>query len=280
MTLRKTAAGLGFAVAATILFTVLTILFIPNRVIFDALNRALAPQGLTLSAGNFGKAFPLGIRGRDWTISSPRGKLLTLEHASIGLRLAPLLAAKIVFALEAGAGSGRIEATASPASGGSFTLDVKDLSLEQVPFFSTVAGARAAGIVDCQARISGARGKETGSIKLAARGVDLKGVRIGETPLPDATYQTVQGMFTVSGGKATIESFTLQGSGLFVRLKGDILPGASVPASPLNLTLELMPNPDFLEKQKLIFLLMTKYLDTPGHYQIPIRGALGKPVME
>jgi len=280
MTLRKTAAGLGYAFAATLLFTVLTILFIPNRVIFDALNRALAPHGLIMSASKFGKAFPIGISGRDWTISSPGGKLLTLENASLRLRLAPLLAAKIVVALEAGAGSGSIQATASPSAGGSFTLEVKGLSLEQVPFFSTVAGARAAGIVDCQARISGPKGKETGFIKLAAQGVDLKGVKIGETPLPDATYQTVQGMFTVNGGKATIESFTLQGSGLFVRLKGDILPAGSIPASPLNLTLELMPNPDFLEKQKFIFLLMTKYLDTPGHYQIPIKGVLGKPLME
>lgn len=280
MTARKAAAWLGYTVAAALLFTVLTILFIPNRVIFDALNSALAPHGLTLSAGRFGKAFPLGISGRDWTISSPKGKLLTLEQASIRLRLAPLLAAKIVVALEAASGSGSIEATASTSSGGSYSLAVKGLSLEQVPFFTTVAGTRAAGIVNCQARIDGARGKETGFIKLSAQGVDLKGAKIGETPLPDATYQTVQGMFTVTGGRATIESFTLQGAGLFVRLKGDILPAGSVQASPLNLTLELMPNPDFLEKQKFIFLLMTKYQDTPGHYQIPIKGVLGKPVME
>jgi type II secretion system protein N len=87
-------------------------------------------------------------------------------------------------------------------------------------------------------------------------------------------------MIALNGGDATIESFTLQGDGLYVRLKGNIRPGPSLAAAPLEITMELMPKPDFLEKQKFVFLLLAKYLDTPGHYRIPVRGSLGKPVME
>jgi hypothetical protein len=41
-----------------------------------------------------------------------------------------------------------------------------------------------------------------------------------------------------------------------------------------------MPKPEFLEGQKFVFLLLTKYLTTPGHYQIPVRGTLAKPVIQ
>jgi len=280
MTMGKIAARIGYAVAALLLFVSLTILFIPNRAILDAVNHGLAVHGLTFSATEFDKAFPLGVSGRGWTLSSTKGKLLSLESASLKLRLLPLLAAKLVFSLEARSGSGSIKATASSSANGTLHLEIKGLNLEQVPFFASVTGSDVAGIINCQTEISGAKGKGNGFIKLDAQGVELRGVKIGETPLPDATYQTVQAMIRVSGGTASIESFTLQGSGLYARLRGNILPGAGLPAAPLNMTLELMPKPDFLDKQKFIFLLLAKYLDTPGHYQVPIKGTLGRPVME
>lgn len=280
MTIRTIAARVGAAVAALLLFVTLTVLFIPNRVILDAINRGLAGHGLSLSAATFGKAFPLGIAGRGWTLSSGKGKLLTLENVTLRLRLVPLLTGRVAFSFDARSGSGRIAATASSTGKGSLRLTVSGLNLEQVPFFATVTGTQAAGIVSGQAELGGLRGNVAGFIKLDAQGVELRGVRIGETPLPDATYQAVQGMIRISGGTGTIESFTLQGTSLYVRLSGTVLPGASLQAAPLNMTLELMPKPDFLDKQKFIFLLLAKYQDTPGHYRIPIRGPLGKPAME
>jgi type II secretion system protein N len=50
--------------------------------------------------------------------------------------------------------------------------------------------------------------------------------------------------------------------------------------APLNLTLELMPKPAFLERQKFVFLLLAKYLISPGNYRIPINGTLARPAIE
>ncbi len=280
MTAAKTARYVAGAVAALLLFILLTIAFIPRQAILDALNRGLAEQGLSLSAISFGKALPLGLRGTGWSLSSTRGPLLTLDRASVRLQLVPLLRGIIAVTIEGATGSGRISATATSAASGTLRMDIQGLSLEQIPFFTTVAGVRAAGIVNCQAEVSGLRGRGSGFVKLDARGVDLRGIKLGETPLPDAAYQTVQGMLRIRGGTGSVESFTLQGEGLYVRLKGDIVPGSSLPDSPLALTMELMPKPDFLERQKFVFLLLAKYLDTPGHYQIPLKGTLGKPLME
>lgn len=280
MTMKKIGRAFGYAMTALLLFLFLTILFIPGQAVMDLINRGLSEQGLTLSARKFGKAFPLGVSGAGWTLSSPRGELLRLDKASVRLMLFPLFSGKLSCAINAIAGSGRISAIATTAANGSLRLEIRGLNLEQIPFFATVTGVRAAGVVNCRAELSSLRGKGSGYIKLEARGVDLAGIRLGETPLPDATYSAVQGMLRVSNGTAAIESFTLQGDGLYVRLKGNIPPGSSLTAAPLDLTLELMPKPEFLEKQKFIFLLLAKYLDTPGHYRIPVKGTLGKPLME
>jgi hypothetical protein len=57
-------------------------------------------------------------------------------------------------------------------------------------------------------------------------------------------------------------------------LSGEVPLSAS---APLELILELMPKAEFLERQKFVFLLLLNYLDSPGHYRIPVRGTLAKP---
>jgi hypothetical protein len=71
----------------------------------------------------------------------------------------------------------------------------------------------------------------------------------------------------------------LQGDGIYMRLSGDLPDGAKGAASPLNLTLEIMPKPVFMDKQKMVFLLLAKFAASPGVYKVPIRGTLLKPVI-
>lgn len=280
MKLGRLGQRIGFVFAAALLFIVLTVAFIPDRVILETINSGLAGQGLKLSAAAFRKTVPLGLKGTGWEISSAKGKLVTFERASVGLQLLPLFTGTVLVKAEGTVGAGSLKLTTELSGPGLLKLEIKNLRLEQVPFFTTVAGTRAAGIFGGQAEIRGLKGKADGQVKLEALGVDLRGVKVGETPLPDASYRTVQGLLRISGGVARLESFTLQGDGLYVRLKGQIPQVRPLSVAPLDLTLELMPKPDFLEKQKFIFLLLTKYLDTPGHYQLPIKGTLGKPLLE
>jgi len=52
-----------------------------------------------------------------------------------------------------------------------------------------------------------------------------------------------------------------------------------VDAAQLDLLLEIMPKPEFLEKQKLVFLLLARFMASPGVYRVPIKGTLLKPVI-
>jgi hypothetical protein len=41
----------------------------------------------------------------------------------------------------------------------------------------------------------------------------------------------------------------------------------------------MMPKPAFLERQKFVFLLLTKYQSSPGAYSVPIHGTLAHPAL-
>lgn len=268
------------ATGGVLLFLLLCIAFIPDRALEQAVAKALATEGFTFKAAAFGKAFPLGLQGKRLEIATDAGPVLVLDRAAVRLQFLPLLTGRVAVALDARIGAGAIDGTITVAPQKKLELTIKDLPLDAIPFFATVAGTQAKGIARVNATIQGIGATAKGTVQLQVRGAEFTGIKIGETPLPDAAYREVQGMLRVGGGKASLESFTLQGDGLYVRLKGDMPISIPLNASPLNFTLEIMPKPEFLERQKFVFLLLVKYLTSPGHYQVPIRGTLAKPLLQ
>lgn len=269
--------NLGLVFAGSIVFLFLTTLFVPAQVLLNAANRGISPYGLTLSAASFSKSLPLGIKGVGITLSSASGELLKVRKGRLTLDLLPLLTGKLSFSTDAEIGSGTFVASVSLLRSPATHIAVKNVRMEDIPFFQSVAGMKAGGILSGIVETTGAVAKAKGYVQLEVQGADLSGIKVGEMPLPDASYRTVQGMIRISGGQGTIESFTLQGDELYVRLKGGLPFADPLPATPLDLSLEIMPKPALLEKQKLVFLLLLKYQDAPGHYLIPVKGTLGKP---
>jgi type II secretion system protein N len=266
--------------ASLLLFVIFVIIFIPAAEIEKVVDGAFERAGYTFRAGEFDKALPLGIKARNLEIADERGTLLRADSVSVRLRLLPLLAGKVSFSYRAGIGKGDVTGDFSPISGGESHVEISHLRLEDIPFFATATGAGVKGDLQAQGSFRGKGNSARGEAQLEVKSVELAGVKIGEMALPDASYDKVRGAFKVSNGKAVLESFSLQGEGLYVRLKGDFPITTPLGAVPLNLTLDLMPKPDFLEKQKFVFLLLTKYLISPGAYQIPIRGTLAKPSIQ
>jgi len=86
-----------------------------------------------------------------------------------------------------------------------------------------------------------------------------------------------QGIVRFTDNNARLESFTLQGDGIYMRLSGNLPGGANALTTPLDLVLEIMPKPEFLESQKLVFMLLTKFMVSPGNFRVPIRGTILKP---
>lgn len=267
----------GLTLGGLLLFIFLTVFFVPANVLLSAANSGLSQYGLKLSAASFGKSLPLGVKGKGITLSSEAGDLLKISKGRVSIELLPLLAGRLTLAINAEIGSGTLVSSLSLLRNPSTYLELKNVRLEDIPFFQSVAAMKASGILSGKVDITGLLAKAKGSVQLEVKAAELSGIKLGEMPLPDASYRTVQGMIKIAGGKGTIESFTLQGDDLYIRLKGGLPLVDPLQATPLDLSLEIMPKPELLEKQKLVFLLLVKYQDTPGHYLIPVKGTLGKP---
>ena len=279
--MRKRSLCLALGIpAALVCFLYATLLFIPNDAIRGVLVRAAGNAGYTLDCTGFGKAFPLGLKARTLELSSDKGSLVKLSDARLGLRLLPLMLGRVGLDYSGRiGGGGELGGEIALGKAPGWSVQARGVRLEDIPFFASVAAARVKGELRLTGAMKSIRGMSEGDLQLQVRGAELGGVKIGDMPLPDASYQEVRGALRVEKGQAQLKSFSLTGDGIYVRLKGSTALAVPLGASPLNLTLEMMPKPAFLERQKFVFLLLTKYQSSPGAFSIPIHGTLSHPAL-
>jgi len=271
--LARRGALLGLAV---VLFIALVYLFFPADRVDTLIGRQLAEQGLKL-APTARKTLLPGLSWRGATLSSDAGVLLRGDRLTVRPLLLPLLTGKVVLRTALTLGNGWLQADSGLNGREALSLQADGIKLADMPFFKTVLGASAGGALWCEGRVRRDKGRMSGEIKLEVRQLEFSGVTVGGMPLPNAANLRSQGMIRITDGKVRLESFTLQGDGVYMRLSGDLPDGANAAAQPLNLVLEIMPKPEFMEQQKLVFLLLAKFTATPGVYRIPIKGTLLKP---
>ena len=266
----------AYLAAGGFLLVVLTYLLFPMGRVNAVINQQLAAQGLTLTPGAHKTILP-GLAWNDLLLSSDRGALLRCERLKLQLGLLSLLKGRVTVAAAASIGSGRLDLEYGVTGKKALELHADGISLAAVPFFKTVLGAKAGGSLWSEGSVTRGPQGLNGELKLEIRQLEFSGVKLGAFPLPDAANLRSQGMVRVTNGNARLESFTLQGEGIYMRLSGDIPSGANAANAPLNLVLEIMPKPEFLEKQKLVFMLLARFAASPGVYRLPIRGTLLKP---
>jgi type II secretion system protein N len=193
--------------------------------------------------------------------------------------LLPLFVGRVVVYGGATLGKGKFEVRYALNGKTALDLDIDGVSLAEIPFFKSVLGAKTAGNLRSQGTLHRSVKGVSGDLKLEVKQLEFSGVKLGAFPLPDATNLKTQGMVRVSDGKVRLESFTLEGDGIYMRLSGNLPSGENAGISPLAMNLEIMPKPEFLEKQKLVFMLLAKFMTAPGVYTVPIRGTLLKPTI-
>jgi type II secretion system protein N len=268
--------GAVLTLACLALFMVCIYLFFPSRRINAAIDQTLASQGLSLTPAAHKTILP-GLAWDNALLSSQQGPLIRFDHVSLRPLLLQLLTGRIVLRSAASLGTGRMSFDQKISGRQTVLVAADRLALGEQPFFKTVLGARVGGSLWSEGLFTrGARGW-SGELKLEISQLEFSGIRMGAFPLPDAANLNSKGMVRVTDGRARLESLTLQGEGVYMRLSGELPLGVNADAAPLDLLLEIMPKPEFLEKQKLVFLLLAKFMASPGVYRVPIKGTLLKP---
>ncbi len=251
-------------------------LFFPLKSLNSGLNMALSAQGLTLVPVAH-KTFLPGIIWEKPVLSSDQGALVSMERLKVQLRLVPLLLGQIRVKAVSIIGAGRLNLELGLTGNEAFSIDSDGTSLADIPFFNSVLKAKAGGQLWSQGKLNRTAKGLQGEIKLEIKQLEFAGAKLGAFALPDVKGLSTQGIVRFTDNKARLESFTLQGDGIYMRLSGDLPGGANALNAPLNLILEIMPKPEFLESQKLVFMLLTKFMVSPGNFRVPIRGTILKP---
>jgi len=267
-----------FAAIGVWLFLVLIYLLFPMGRVNAVINQQLASQGLTLTPGAHKTLLP-GLGWDNVRLASDQGPLLHCEQLKVHLGLLPLLTGRVAVTAVAAIGAGRIDLEYGITGKKVLDLHVNAINLAGIPFFKTVLGAKAGGNLWSEGNVTRGTAGPNGELRVEIKQLELSGVKLGAFPLPDVANLHSQGMVRITNGKARLESFNLDGEGVYMRLSGDLPYGANATTAPLNLTLEIMPKPEFLEKQKLVFMLLAKFAVSPGVYRLPISGTLLKPVL-
>jgi type II secretion system protein N len=268
----------GLTAAGLALFLILSYVMFPTGRIDALIAQVLSQQGLTLSPSVHKTPLP-GLAWDDLLLSSEQGPLLSCRQLQVRPLLLPLFVGRAVIYGGATIGKGHLEIRYALNGKAAMDLDADGIALADIPFFSSVLGAKAAGNLWSQGTLQrGSRGL-SGDLKLEIKKLEFSGVKLGAFQLPDVAGLKTQGMVRVTEGKARLESFTLEGDGIYMRISGDLPSGSNAAMAPLNMSLEIMPKPEFLEKQKLVFMLLAKFMTSPGVYTVPIRGTLLKPVI-
>ena len=268
--------GGGLILGALLLFITCTYIFFPIDRINAAVKQTLAMQGLTLSPVAHKTLLP----GLGWDrpqLSSEQGALLRFDRLKIQLRLLPLLTGRVNLDTRATLGNGSLALEYGVNGTQALALHADKIDFADIPFFKSVLGAKAGGTLWSEGVVTRATQGLNGQLKLTIKQLEYSGLKLGAFQLPDVSQLAAQGMIRVTNGSARLESFSLQGDGIYMRLSGVIPSGANAVTTPLNLVLEIMPKAEFLEKQKLVFLLLAKFMASPGVYRVPIRGTLLKP---
>lgn len=266
----------GIAAAVLALFLLFSYLLFPAARIDAVLAPVLSRQGLTITPAVHKTLLP-GLAWDDFLLSSEQGPLLGCQRLQVRPLLLPLFTGRAVISGNAAIGKGHLNIRYALNGKAALDLGADGIALADIPFFKSVLGAKAAGRLWSQGVLQRSTKGLNGDLKLEIQQLEFSGVKLGAFPLPDAANLKTQGMVKVTGGKARLESFTLEGDGIYMRLSGEIPSGASAAVTPLSMSLEIMPKPAFLEKQKLVFMLLAKFMTSPGVYTVPIRGTLLKP---
>lgn len=259
------------------LFVCCVYLFLPTGRINGAIDRILSDGGFRLTPAAHKTLLP-GLAWKSPQLSSGQGPLIGFARLEIRPLLSRLLAGRVAVGAEAvQEAGGRLSLEYSRGGSNRVLLGAEQLQLKDIPFFKTVLGGAVSGTLRGEGFAETGKQGWNGEFRVEMSALEYSGVKMGGIALPDAAGLQSKGMVRIADGRARLESFTLQGEGVYMRLSGDLPAGGNPAAAPLNLTLEIMPKPDFLERQKLVFLLLAKFMASPGVYRIPITGTILNP---
>lgn len=234
---------------------------VTDSLITDLIRNALDEKGLQVDIVGLRKGLFFTFESEQLTITKSGEKILSTEQARGRLDLLSLFVFKLPFFFSADLGGGKIVGmiellhTTNP-----WEISVDGVNITEIPVFGRL-GFLGRGRISGNLKMK----NNTGEMRFDLAGAELQSVSRAGITVPLDFFDKGRGFITINGDAFFIQSFVLEGDGIYARIKGSITSGRS------SLVLELMPEQSFRHKHT-VFSLLEPYRISPGHYSIPLNG--------
>ena len=143
-------------------------------------------------------------------------------------------------------------------------LRMNQSSIEGIPWLARM-GLRGKGILSGELRLD----EGAGDLRFSIQDARFESGSSSGLVLPLNWFNKVKGTMTVIGNSIRVKSLSLEGEGIYARVKGEIVEGK------LDVVVELMPDSSFIKTDKgFVFSTIEHYKVSPGHYLIPIKSSI------
>lgn len=256
-----------YILASFALFVLLIIgtwlIVIPEGTILTIVGNSLSNSSLQVECDGFRKSLFFGFSAERISVKKDGQLIIAIDGFSGQLNPFSLIKLKLPLTFSGSISGGRLQGAAELLSkSGEISMSIIDADIAAVPFFE-LAGMKGSG------RLSGKMflKNNQGDIRFDLKDMQVASGTFGSVSVPLNYFRSAQGAMDIRGGRTKVDSFTMEGPGIYARISGYIAD------SKLALTLEIMPEKAFVEKNPVLMLL-EKYKVSPGRYSVPLTNRL------
>lgn len=138
-------------------------------------------------------------------------------------------------------------------------MKVNRVDIRDIPYLKAI-GIKGDGALDADIMLE----DNHGGIKFNLNNAKLETLTLSGIALPLEAFDSVKGMINVDSSLVNIESLSLEGDGVYGRIKGKIKDGLA------DLSFEIMPDASAISKFPILAFI-EKYKVSPGYYVIPVK---------
>ncbi len=253
---------ISFLIIIIIILYGIWLIAIPNEIVSQKIESFFIKSPYKIKINNLKKGLLLDLKVESIKIADENGELGTIENIKLNINPFYLLlkTAKLSFVTEFA--GGRIDGTSFLKKDHmQLETNITGIEIEKIEYLKQT-GLNGKGIVSGNITYNGTKGK----IHFTVKEAHLADISKNNIYLPLSYFSEIKGLLLIENLDIDIKSVNFSGNSIYARIKGMIKKGYA------NMVLEVMPEPDFADKGKLI--LIKRYEKSPGFYSIPVKTKL------
>ena len=237
------------------------LIVIPSSLIIHQIENSLSKNNLQGEITGFKKGLFFSFTSQNFILKKSDNTLLSLDNVVGKINPLSLFLMKPPLTFHGDISGGKITGEVNLLRGKNHVnVNIDNANVDGIPLFR-VMGLGGKGTLSGEFSLR----KGTGNLKFSIKDAQFESTSFSGVIIPVNMFQIAQGAMTIDSNVVHISSLSLQGDGIYARVKGNIKKNV------MDLTLELMQDSSSADKSSLL-LFLENYKVSPGYYVIPIKG--------